>query len=200
MSVNLYMFLGVSSFGFIGGALTDPSYKALIPSYYYDAPLSEAGEYTPKYHLLRDLLHHFNRGESFPDLPDLHYRECYEPAIMYQHRSLGCSELHWGSMFYPFVSQASRTGRVFPWTTGMASRLGTRCMRPPSPAEDSLGLGTTSETALVFVDINYIGIFKRQSMELVVPAGKEQLTLSLLVENCGSSPAFKWNRSSRPLL
>lgn len=26
----------------------------------YDAPLSEAGEYTPKYHLLRDLLPQFN--------------------------------------------------------------------------------------------------------------------------------------------
>lgn len=26
----------------------------------YDAPLSEAGEYTPKYHLLRDLLSQFN--------------------------------------------------------------------------------------------------------------------------------------------
>lgn len=27
-------------------------------------------------------------GESFPDMPTLHYREAYEPAIMYQHLSL----------------------------------------------------------------------------------------------------------------
>lgn len=33
MSVNLYMFHGGSSFGFMSGALTDPSYKALVPSY-----------------------------------------------------------------------------------------------------------------------------------------------------------------------
>lgn len=32
----------------------------------YDAPLSEAGEYTPKYHILRDLLSRFtSMGVSF---------------------------------------------------------------------------------------------------------------------------------------
>uniref|UniRef100_A0A3P8RFW1 Beta-galactosidase n=1 Tax=Astatotilapia calliptera TaxID=8154 RepID=A0A3P8RFW1_ASTCA len=62
MSVNLYMFHGGSSFGFMSGALANPSYRALVPSYDYDAPLSESGEYTSKY--------------------------AYEPAIMYQHLSL----------------------------------------------------------------------------------------------------------------
>lgn len=33
MSVNLYMFHGGSSFGFMSGALAEPSYKALVPSY-----------------------------------------------------------------------------------------------------------------------------------------------------------------------
>lgn len=33
MSVNLYMFHGGSSFGFMSGALGEPLYKALVPSY-----------------------------------------------------------------------------------------------------------------------------------------------------------------------
>lgn len=33
MSINLYMFHGGSSFGFMSGALADPSYRALVPSY-----------------------------------------------------------------------------------------------------------------------------------------------------------------------
>lgn len=33
MSVNLYMFHGGSSFGFMSGALDEPSYKALVPSH-----------------------------------------------------------------------------------------------------------------------------------------------------------------------
>lgn len=85
----------------------------------YDAPLSEAGEYTQKYHLLKDLFSRFKsklstefhkgkcchkdqtglcklcavtistQGEDNPpDMPTLHYREAYEPTIMYQHLSL----------------------------------------------------------------------------------------------------------------
>nr|XP_033496692.1 beta-galactosidase-1-like protein 2 isoform X3 [Epinephelus lanceolatus] len=134
MSVNLYMFHGGSSFGFMSGALADPSYSALVPSYDYDAPVSEAGEYTPKYHLLRDLFFQFNRGDSFPDMPALHFREAYEPAIMFQHLSL------WDALSF---------------------------------------------TERVFLDRSYIGLFKRQSLELVVSDVKGRRTLSLLVENCG---------------
>lgn len=33
MSINLYMFHGGSTFGFMSGALTSPSYRALVSSY-----------------------------------------------------------------------------------------------------------------------------------------------------------------------
>uniref|UniRef100_A0A3Q2PHG5 Beta-galactosidase n=1 Tax=Fundulus heteroclitus TaxID=8078 RepID=A0A3Q2PHG5_FUNHE len=46
MSVNLYMFHGGSSFGFMSGAVSDPSYRALVSSYDYDPPLSEDGSPT----------------------------------------------------------------------------------------------------------------------------------------------------------
>uniref|UniRef100_A0A673W1Z8 Beta-galactosidase-1-like protein 2 n=1 Tax=Salmo trutta TaxID=8032 RepID=A0A673W1Z8_SALTR len=67
MSINLYMFHGGTNFGFMSGALTNPIYKALITSYDYDAPLSESGEYTPKYHLLRDLFSQYhNLHQTYP--------------------------------------------------------------------------------------------------------------------------------------
>ncbi|XP_061817806.2 beta-galactosidase-1-like protein 2 isoform X5 [Nerophis lumbriciformis] len=88
MSVNLYMFHGGSSFGFMSGGLAEPSYKAFVPSYDYDAPLSEAGEYTQKYYLLRDLHSQFNKGTNSPEMPVLQHKEAYEPAITYQHLSL----------------------------------------------------------------------------------------------------------------
>lgn len=44
-------------------AADDSTIIDLLPCFSdYDAPLSEAGEYTPKYHLLRDLLSRFNSG------------------------------------------------------------------------------------------------------------------------------------------
>ncbi|XP_034462366.1 beta-galactosidase-1-like protein 2 isoform X1 [Hippoglossus hippoglossus] len=183
MSVNLYMFHGGSSFGFMSGALTNPSYKALVPSYDYDAPLSEAGEYTPKYHLLRDLLHRLNRGETFPDLPALHYREAYEPAIMYQHLSL------WDALSFtegPFKSVRPVNMESLPVNNGNGQSFGYTLYETTITSGGSLKSGdNVRDRALVFVDRNYIGLFKRQNMELAVPDGKERRTLSLLVENCG---------------
>ncbi|XP_044079206.1 beta-galactosidase-1-like protein 2 [Siniperca chuatsi] len=183
MSVNLYMFHGGSSFGFMSGALADPSYKALVPSYDYDAPLSEAGEYTPKYHLLRDLLSRYNRGDSFPNMPALHYSEAYEPAIMYQHLSL------WDALSFtegPFKSPKpvnmenlpvnNRNGQSYGYTLYETTITGGGLLKSG---------GNVQDRALVFVDRSYIGLFKHQSLELAVPDGKGRRTLSLLVENCG---------------
>ncbi|AWP00498.1 putative beta-galactosidase-1-like protein 2 [Scophthalmus maximus] len=183
MSVNLYMFHGGSTFGFMSGALADPSYKALVPSYDYDAPLSEAGEYTPKYHLLRDLLQRYNRGETFPDMPALHYREDYEPAIMYQHLSL------WDALSFtegPFKSPRPVNMESLPVNNGNGQSYGYTLYETTITSGGFLRSGdNVRDRALVFVDRSYIGPFKRQRVELVVPDGKDQRTLSLLVENCG---------------
>ncbi|TDH04625.1 hypothetical protein EPR50_G00134680 [Perca flavescens] len=183
MSVNLYMFHGGSSFGFMSGALADPSYKALVPSYDYDAPLSEAGEYTPKYHLLRDLLSRYNSGNSFPDMPALHYREAYEPAIMYQHLSL------WDALSFtegPIKSLKPLSMENLPVNNRNGQSYGYTLYETTITSGGSLKSGdNVRDRALVFVDRSYIGLFKRQSLELAVPDGKGQRTLSLLVENCG---------------
>ncbi|XP_067463486.1 beta-galactosidase-1-like protein 2 isoform X2 [Thunnus thynnus] len=183
MSVNLYMFHGGSSFGFLSGALADPSYKALVPSYDYDAPLSEAGEYTQKYHLLRDLLSRFNRGESFLDMPALRYREAYEPAIMYQHLSL------WDALSFtegPFKSSKPVNMENLPVNNKNGQSYGYTLYETTITSGGLLKSGdNVRDRALVFVDRSYIGLFKRQSLELAVPDGKERRTLSLLVENCG---------------
>ncbi len=56
-SVNLYMFHGGTSFGWMNGANTSgKEYQPTVTSYDYDAPVSESGELTPKYFLLRDAI------------------------------------------------------------------------------------------------------------------------------------------------
>ncbi|XP_069003173.1 beta-galactosidase-1-like protein 2 [Embiotoca jacksoni] len=182
MSINLYMFHGGSSFGFMSGALANPSYRALVPSYDYDAPLSEAGEYTQKYHLLRDLLSRHNR-DSFPDMPALHYREAYEPAVMYQHLSL------WDALSFtegPFKSAKPVNMENLPMNNRNGQSYGYTLYETTITSGGLLKSGNNvRDRALVFLDRSYIGLFKRQTLELAVPDGKEQRTLSLLVENCG---------------
>ncbi|KAM9780771.1 beta-galactosidase-1-like protein 2 isoform 2-T2 [Syngnathus typhle] len=183
MSVNLYMFHGGSSFGFISGGLAEPSYKALVPSYDYDAPLSEAGEYTQKYHLLRDLFSQFNKDEELADLPALQHKEAYETAIMYQHLSL------WDALSFtegPFKSVTPVNMEKLPMNNGNGQSQGYTLYETTITIGGLLTSGNNvKDRALVFINKIYIGLFKRQNLELAVPDGEGQRTLSLLVENCG---------------
>ncbi|MGD0734076.1 MAG: beta-galactosidase [Terracidiphilus sp.] len=57
-SVNLYMFHGGTSFGWMNGANMDGGkYEPTVTSYDYDVPVSESGELTKKFFLMRDAIH-----------------------------------------------------------------------------------------------------------------------------------------------
>lgn len=56
-SVNLYMFQGGTSFGWMNGASSDgKNYEPDVTSYDYDAALDESGRPTPKYFSFRDVI------------------------------------------------------------------------------------------------------------------------------------------------
>jgi beta-galactosidase len=56
-SVNLYMFHGGTSFGWMNGANIDNGkYVPTVTSYDYDSPVSESGELTKKFFLMRDAI------------------------------------------------------------------------------------------------------------------------------------------------
>ena len=61
-SVNFYMFIGGTNFGFMNG-------DRVVTSYDYDAPLSESGNYTDKYWKTREL---YEKLVSTGRLPKLH--------------------------------------------------------------------------------------------------------------------------------
>uniref|UniRef100_A0A8C8DMQ5 Si:dkey-224e22.2 n=1 Tax=Oryzias sinensis TaxID=183150 RepID=A0A8C8DMQ5_9TELE len=87
VSINLYMFHGGTNFGFMNGALDFGTYKPQVTSYDYDAPLSEAGDCTMKYQLLRNLFSQYH-SEPLPQVPSPQERRAYEPVVMQQHLSL----------------------------------------------------------------------------------------------------------------
>ena len=68
-SVNLYMFHGGTTFGFMNGANIDNNrYFPQTTSYDYDAALNESGRLTPKYFAFRDAIAR-HRGTSLPPVP-----------------------------------------------------------------------------------------------------------------------------------
>lgn len=69
-SINLYMFLGGTSFGFMNGANWDHNnYEPDVTSYDYDSPVSESGGLTKKYFAFRDVIAKHRVGVKFPDPP-----------------------------------------------------------------------------------------------------------------------------------
>uniref|UniRef100_A0AAQ4PZI2 Beta-galactosidase n=1 Tax=Gasterosteus aculeatus aculeatus TaxID=481459 RepID=A0AAQ4PZI2_GASAC len=89
MSINLYMFHGGTNFGFMSGAFAVgmPAAKLMVTSYDYDAPLSEAGDYTTKYRLLRDVFSRYH-AQPLPDPPSHRETTAYQPVVIQQHLSL----------------------------------------------------------------------------------------------------------------
>ena len=67
-SVNFYMYEGGTNFGFMNGAGYSSSNGLLpsITSYDYDAPLTEAGDTTTKFHILRETI---AKHEKIPEIP-----------------------------------------------------------------------------------------------------------------------------------
>jgi beta-galactosidase len=73
-SVNIYMFIGGTNFGFTSGANmgTAPFGDDYLPhttSYDYDAPLNEAGDPTPKYFALQRVIRKYRREASLKQVP-----------------------------------------------------------------------------------------------------------------------------------
>jgi beta-galactosidase len=72
ISINLYMFHGGTTRGFMNGAnmsKTDP-YSPQTSSYDYDAPLDEAGNPAPKFYKFREVIEkHLSPGEKLPPAP-----------------------------------------------------------------------------------------------------------------------------------
>jgi beta-galactosidase len=69
-SINLYMFHGGTSFGFMSGANWDHKiYEPDVTSYDYDSPVSESGALTKKYFAFRDVIAKHRLGVAIPDPP-----------------------------------------------------------------------------------------------------------------------------------
>ncbi|KAF5283074.1 hypothetical protein FQR65_LT14091 [Abscondita terminalis] len=76
-SVNFYMFHGGTNWGFLNGAnlawgTLNEAISHDTTSYDYDAPLSEAGDYTIKYHIVKELINKYNEiPTKLPPQPNL---------------------------------------------------------------------------------------------------------------------------------
>ncbi|MEU0742245.1 beta-galactosidase family protein [Streptomyces sp. NPDC006134] len=179
-SVNLYMFHGGTNFGFTNGANHQHAYAPTVTSYDYDAPLTEWGDPSPKYHALREVI---ARHEPVPDEP--------VPA---PGAKLPPTEVVMG-LRAPLLPHADALGTAVraenPLTMqALGQRAGFALYRTslPRPGDGLLHFaGGVGDRAQVFVDGAPAGVLERERHEETLPVRvpRPGAVLEVLVENMG---------------
>jgi beta-galactosidase len=176
-SVNIYMFHGGTNFGLLNGANDKGTYEPIVTSYDYDAPLDEAGNPTPKYWALRDVL---ARHGTVEDAPPAHAPAA--PTLSAPLREIvplwdvagALGELGW----HDHLPTADELGHHQGFTLYRAD------LDVSGPAV--LELAEVRDRAQVFLDRQGVGVLERHHHDhaIVLPASPRG-TLELLVEDQG---------------
>lgn len=175
-SVNLYMFEGGTSFGFMAGANYERAYEPDTTSYDYDAPLDEAGRPTKKYFTFRDVI----EGHLHSNLPPVP-----EPTRVIAVPKLTLSESAplWTNLGRGIVSEEPKTMESLGQSYGYILYR----TRVKGPAAGDLTIDKVHDYAKIFVNQQLVGTLDRRldQNEPHIEFPAEENTLDILVENTG---------------
>ncbi|MCM1612910.1 beta-galactosidase [Phocaeicola massiliensis] len=179
ISFSLYMTHGGTTFGHWGGA-NNPAYSAMCSSYDYDAPISEAGWTTPKYHLLRNLLkNHLQEGEKLPEIP--------APLPLIEIPEIKFTEAAPLFQNLPFPHIASQIAPMENFNQGWGNILYRTTLTSNIAQGTFLKITEIHDWAQVFADGKLLGRLDRRRGEftLKLPKLKAGTCLDILVEAMG---------------
>ncbi len=176
ISFSLYMTHGGTSFGHWAGA-NSPGFAPDVTSYDYDAPITEWGGVTPKYHLLRETLQKYS-GKPLPKVP--------APIKPVKIGRFAFSEVAplFANLPEPKTDRDIRT--MEDYDQGFGSIL-YRTTLPALQEGAVLTVNDAHDFAQVFVDDRYVGKLDRRNGEkqLTLPPCAEGARLDILVEAMG---------------
>ncbi|WP_142683960.1 glycoside hydrolase family 35 protein [Chitinophaga polysaccharea] len=180
ISINMYMFHGGTTRGYMNGANYNDKnpYEPQISSYDYDAPLDEAGNATPKFMKFREVIaRHLPAGVTLPEVA-AKKPVITTPVINFK-RSAGV-----------FSKLPAAIKSVDPLTfEDLNQAYGFVLYRTSIPGGHSglLKIKDLRDYGLIFVNGKRVAILDRRlaqdSVEVTLPAGT--VTLDILVENLG---------------
>lgn len=180
LSLNMYMFHGGTTRGFLNGANYGDSaaYEPQTSSYDYDAPLDEAGNATPKFRAFRAVIaKHLPAGVELPPVPAAKPAITLPPVPLTQAASL------FALLPAPQTSARPLTFEDLNQAYGYVLYRTT----VPGGATGMLRIQGLRDYGLVFVNGKPVGTLdrrlKQDSLALVLPKGP--VRLDILVENLG---------------
>ena len=183
-SINLYMLLGGTNFGFTNGANTETppfdKYACGVTSYDYDAPMHEWGDAAPKFKAIQDVIRKYN-----PDTPD-------DPPAPTAKRNYGKVSLTSSARLFDILDDIS--SKSFYGDPQKMETLGMRqgyllyrtVLRGPL-GKETVRLRGLKDRAQVWIDGVYTGSIWRSgdSDMLDIEVNNTGAVLDVLVENTG---------------
>jgi beta-galactosidase len=184
-SINIYMFHGGTSFGFMSGASwTGGEYLPDVTSYDYDAPLDEAGHPTPKFYAYRELIAKYVKT-PLPPVPSA-------PAVIaVPEFTVGKATSLWDNLPVPVKSEKPLTMEAMNQSYGYV--LYRKQLNQAVKGE--LVLDAVHDYALIYVDGKMVGsIDRRLKQDRVTLSTSRPARLDILVENSGRINSTKMMR------
>ena len=178
-SLNMYMLIGGTNFGFTSGANHYEKFAPDVTSYDYDAPLTECGDITPKYMALREVIQK-HTGKELPPVPKNREKRAYG-SVKLTHRAGLFDNLD--NLSSPQFSNVPKCMEAYGQGYGYIAYT-TKLNREYNNADvifESLG-----DRAQVYVNRQLQGVLYVNDDDLKVKINaKPGDTLTILVENMG---------------
>lgn len=188
-SVNIYMFDGGTSFGWMNGANSNGSnYQPDTTSYDYDAPIDESGNPRKKYFLFRDVIQSAT-SQKLPSVPPEITRKSFAIDTQMESASL------WQNLPSPVHSSHLLTMEDLDQAYGYILYRTTL----PAGAAEALVVNGLHDYAQVYLNQSLVGTLDRRlgQSQLQLPERSKSSTLDILVENSGRVNFTKVLRGER---
>ena len=184
-SINLYMLHGGTSFGYYGGANIDNkgSKRFVATNYDYDAPISECGDTTHKYFVMRDVFKKYTKLPQGP-VPKNVTRTAYGKVMLENtHSLLDLIDSIYYARYQPIRSKVPLSFSALGMSYGFAVY---RTIIPSAHQNQwiKVVIENLADRAVVVMDGEVIGTYESDGGQVVVPMISGVL-LDIMVENRG---------------
>lgn len=187
ISVNFYMFHGGTNFGFMNGANYHDEQRCTVTSYDYDALLTEAGDLTKKYHLVKNTI------DELKEKINIKKHKNYKEYKVKDSKKIACGKVEfkgsaslWNNLNIlskhytsPYVKTMEELDQDYGFILYKTKFKGVIENMP-------LTLQEVRDRALIYLNGEFKGVIDRNNkQEIILNCEKEESTLEILVENMG---------------
>ncbi len=177
-SLNMYMFIGGTNFGFTSGANHYEKFAPDVTSYDYDALLTEGGDVTPKYYAVRKVIEKYV-DYSLPEVPANRSKKAYGKFLLTEKTGL-FSNLN--KLAAPIKSEVPKCMEKYGIGYGY---IAYQTVLNREYVDSNLILESLGDRAQVYVNQELVGIlYINEDLSIKINAQKGD-ALTILCENMG---------------